>query len=410
MKVLFVTSRYQYGDPARGEAYEHQNFLPALRRLGHEVQVFDHRLRSQYADFIALNRALLEKVEAWRPQAVLFVQGLYEVWSETWEILRSSGIAAAVNWATDDSWKYPQASRFLAPHFDAFVTTAPERASDYARDGYHRVLVSQWAADATRLQYPLPSMECQYDVSFIGQRYGRRPGFIRALERAGIRVECFGHGWPRGSVSGESIAPLMRQSRISLNFSGQGYASRFLPQRRQVKARVFEVPGAGGFLLSEWAPGIDGYYRLGEEIDVFRTEEELVSKVQYYLRNPEVRDACARRASERTVQEHTYDARMRELLEFTVAQHAQMPPGTGQIDWASFGKAASRHTVSPFLRFLRASLTGAARPFAGKKRAPRAARRFLFELSWRFAGSGTFSASGLPGRLFYHESNTLLKR
>jgi spore maturation protein CgeB len=410
MKILFVTSRYQYGDPARGEAYEHQNFLPALLRLGHDVQVFDHALRSQYTDFIALNRALLEKVETWRPQAILFVQYLYEIWTETWDILRSSGIAATANWATDDSWKYPQASRFLAPHLDAFVTTARERASDYARDGYDRVLVSQWAADAARLQAPLPSAECQYDVSFIGQRYGQRPVFIRALERAGIRVACFGHGWPRGSVAGENIAPLMRQSRISLNFSGQGYASRFLPQRRQIKARIFEVPGAGGFLLSEWAPAIDRYYRMGEEIDVFRTGEELVAKVQYYLRNPEVRDACARRASERTAQEHTYDARMRELLEFTVARHAQMPAGTGRIDWASFREALSRHTVSPLLRMLRTSLTGAARPFVGKKRAPRAARRFLFELSWRFLGQGTYAANGLPGRLFYHESNTLLKR
>jgi spore maturation protein CgeB len=247
-------------------------------------------------------------------------------------------------------------------------------------------------------------------VSFIGQRYGRRPDFIRALERAGIRVECFGHGWPRGSVAGENIAPLMRRSRISLNFSGQGYASRFLPQRRQIKARVFEVPGAGGFLLSEWAPGMDRYYRLGEEIDVFRTKEELVSKVQYYLQNPEIRDACARRACERTAMEHTYDARLRELLEFTVGQRAQMPSGTGQIDWIRFGEAASRHTVSPFLRMLRTALTGAARPFVGKKRAPRAARRFLFELSWRFAGRGTYSANGLPGRLFYHEPNALLKR
>jgi spore maturation protein CgeB len=404
MKILFVTSRYHYADPARGEAYEHQNFLPALRRLGHDVEVFDHLLRSEYANFIDLNRALLEKVETWRPQVILFVQRLYEVWTETWDILRRSGMAATANWATDDSWKYPQASRFLAPHLDAFVTTAAERVPDYARDGCDRVLASQWAADAARFQHPLPAAECQYDVSFVGQCYGRRPALIRALERAGIRVDCFGHGWPRGSVTGVSIAPLMRQSRISLNFSGQGYAARFLPQHRQIKARVFEVPGAGGFLLSEWAPGIERYYRLGEEIDVFRNEQELVAKVQYYLRSPEIRDACARRAHERTVREHTYDARMRELLEFTVAQHAHMPTGTGQIDWEAFERAAARHAAGSSLRLLRAFLNQTARLLVGGKRASRAARRLLFELSWRCMGGITYSARGLPGRLYYPES------
>ena len=44
------------------------------------------------------------------------------------------------------------------------------------------------------------------------------------------------------------IPEIMRQSVISLNFSN----SR---QGRQIKARTFEVPGAGGFLMTETAPG-----------------------------------------------------------------------------------------------------------------------------------------------------------
>jgi len=34
----------------------------------------------------------------------------------------------------------------------------------------------------------------------------------------------------------------------------------------------------------------------------------------------------------------------------------------------------------------------------------RAARRLLFEISWRLGGRRTYSAAGLPGRLFYRES------
>ncbi len=119
MRILFITGRYGYGDPKRGDGYEYQNFLPALRRLGHEVDILESLLRSEYMDFVELNRAVLNKVESWKPDLVLYGQVHYEVWTETWDIIRKSGIAATINWASDDSWKYSQASRFIAKHFDA---------------------------------------------------------------------------------------------------------------------------------------------------------------------------------------------------------------------------------------------------------------------------------------------------
>jgi spore maturation protein CgeB len=42
--------------------------------------------------------------------------------------------------------------------------------------------------------------------------------------------------------------------------------------------------------------------------------------------------------------------------------------------------------------------------FWGKQRGPRAARRLVFELSWRVFGSYTYRAVGWPGRMFYKDS------
>jgi spore maturation protein CgeB len=36
----------------------------------------------------------------------------------------------------------------------------------------------------------------------------------------------------------------------------------------------------------------------------------------------------------------------------------------------------------------------------GKKKGPRAARRLVYEISWRIFREKTYSASGLPGRMF----------
>lgn len=37
----------------------------------------------------------------------------------------------------------------------------------------------------------------------------------------------------------------------------------------------------------------------------------------------------------------------------------------------------------------------------GPVRGSRAARRLVFELSWRLNGTNTYSAAGIPGRMFY---------
>jgi spore maturation protein CgeB len=105
MNILCVFGEHAYGDPARGEAYEYVNFLPALRRLGHRVSFFESFSREPYADFKVLNRALLQRVEETSPDVVFCVLMQYEVWIETMRLIRKSG-PLLVNWSTDDSWKY----------------------------------------------------------------------------------------------------------------------------------------------------------------------------------------------------------------------------------------------------------------------------------------------------------------
>src|SRR6187401_2541085 len=123
MKVLCVLSRYAYSDPRRGENYDHAHFVPAWRELGHTVEVFDSGDRESYAGFAELNAALLRKIASFRPDIIFTVLMHYEVWLETLDLIRSNTSARIVNWGTDDSWKFVQASRYFARHVDLHVTT-----------------------------------------------------------------------------------------------------------------------------------------------------------------------------------------------------------------------------------------------------------------------------------------------
>ena len=411
MRILCVFGQHNYGDRRRGEGYEYANFLPALRRLGHEVLFLESWDRSKYSDFAALNRRLLEVVEAERPDVVFTVMFTYEIWLETWELLREAGIAATVNWATDDSWKYRCSSRFLAPVFHAFTTTYRSALKRYEKDGIGNVILTQWAANAEALRRPLPAASCKYPVSFIGTAHGERPRWMRELGRRGIDIACFGQGWPAGPLAGPEISQIIRSSVISLNFANatrvwEGYR---IVHTHQIKARTFEVPGAGGFLLTQRAGDLERYYVPDREIAVFTGVDELATKIRHFLAHPSERDAIADAGFERTRRDHLYDARLREVLDFTLGRRERVTADEGtrtqtDINWEAFERAIERYRHKGMLAPVRALLTAPCSLVWGPTRGARAARRILFELSWRIAGRHTYSAAGWPGRLFYEVS------
>ena len=401
MNILCVFGEHAYGDPARGEGYEYVNFLPSLRRLGHRVSFFESFSREPYADFVDMNRALLKKVEETSPDVVFCVLMQYEVWIETMRLIRKSG-PLLVNWSTDDSWKYPMFSRLIGTEWDLSVTTYPNAVGWYARDGIGSVCLSQWAANVETLSQPLPAAACRYPVSFVGAAYGNRPAMVDALRREGIDVACFGHGWPGGPVEAKQISEIVRSSRISLNFSEGSQKGFEDTGGHQIKARVFEVPGYGGCLLTEQAPDLERYFHVGEEILTFEGRDELVGAVKSLLADSDRRDSIARRGFERVSREHTYDRRFDELLGVLIRQSALRP--RKPIDWREFEAAARRHTVGPILMTVRSVIVMWAKLIWGAHRGPRAARRIAFELSWRFFGSHTYTAAGWPGRMFYKES------
>ena len=397
MRILCVFGQHNYGDVARGEGVEYTHFLPALRALGHETLFFESFDRAGHPDFASLNRALLSQIEAVRPEVVFTVLMMAEVWLESIALMRQAG-CRVINWSTDDSWKYREFSRLIAPDFDLYATTCADALKWYARDGIVNLHATQWAASSGWLMAPQPARECRYPVSFVGSAYGTRAARIAALREAGIAVECFGYGWPNGPVAAENIPLIARDSVVSLNFSEAGHGGG-----RQIKARVFEVPAAGGMLLTEKAPHLDEYFLPGKEVLQFGSDSELIGQARALLADPVWRDMLAQAGHARARQQHTYESRLRSLLT-KLQEIAPVISGPKLIGWNEFEKLEHRHTPGFGLRLLRSLLAVPCLLIWGRHRGHRAARRILFEACWRLSGRHTYTSVGLPGRLFYRES------
>lgn len=406
MRILCVLSKFAYGKQERGENYDYVHFLPALERMGHKISFFDSGDRSSYGDFSELNAALLTHIDRFRPDVIFCVLMHYEIWLETLDLIRANSPAAIVNWGTDDSWKFTQASRFFAAHVDLHVTTSHMAESAALSRGLTNVMLSQWAASSGDLTEPRAAKDCQYEVSFVGNLYGYRHAWISELRDNGIEVATFGHGSEGGVIEAHKIPDIYNSSLISINFSGAGDGGLkgLGSAARQIKARTFEVPGSGGFLLTESAPDLERYFVAGTEIAVFGTPAELIAKVKYFRDHPVERDRIACAGHRRTLEQHTYERRFAEILVRLRPVLEGRRNRTWTISVRDLAAQVAQHRAGWATAWLREFLVTSFSLLFGKARGVRAARRFLYEMSWRMCGEMTYRARGLPGRLFYGES------
>jgi len=150
--------------------------------------------------------------------------------------------------------------------------------------------------------YKPDDLPFEYDVSFVGQKYGWRPRFIKKLRRYGINVTTFGTGWENGPLSVEEMIKLYSKSRINLGFS----EVRFSRKLMCLKGRDFEVPMSGGLYLTQDNPELSLVYEVGKEIVTYKDGKDYAEKIKWLLADHKKADSIRKAAREKALKEHTW--------------------------------------------------------------------------------------------------------
>jgi hypothetical protein len=79
--------------------------------------------------------------------------------------------------------------------------------------------------------------------------------------------------------------------------------------------RLFEATGTGSLVITDHKKNISELFTPGREIITYKSHKECIEKIRYFLRHEEERKRIARAGQARTLKEHTYLIRMKELLE-----------------------------------------------------------------------------------------------
>jgi len=161
------------------------------------------------------------------------------------------------------------------------------------------------------------------DVSFIGDmsspRFGREEK-INFLKKNNIDIKIFGRGSAAGQIKIESMVEVFNSSKINLNFTGINKKNSFCRpknidyQMKQIKGRIAEIALCGGFVLTEYAPGIEKYFEPENEIEVFYTEDEMLEKIKYFLAHGAERQKIADRAYNRALRDYETGCAIPRLL------------------------------------------------------------------------------------------------
>jgi len=341
-KILYVGDLW-YGSTALMR-------LEALRRIGHPVTGIDSSVNKlnrvsfflmrvfnkffrRLPDFIGVNKQIRVATRGQVFEILWIDKGLSISPKTLIDLKLINDQLKLIHYSPDDMLNPQNQTKYYLrsiPLFDLMVTTKSYNVAELSLLGAKQVFFSQNAYD------PETHQPTELDNAWMNQ-YGASVGFIGGYEKDradhivhlvenGIAVTVYGNGWisfinryvnlrvVTGDFYGLDYVKIICSIRINLSFLRK--VNRDLQTQRSI-----EIPACGAFMLAERTQEHQRLFVEGEEADYFSSKLELVTKVNYYLSNPQEVDRIRKNGLRRCVEsDYSYDARMGEIVDYADQQ------------------------------------------------------------------------------------------
>lgn len=216
----------------------------------------------------------------------------------------------------DDDRDFDSFSRFVVLFVDYALVVQYNYLPQYDKEGSGSKVFPVHVADSDLFK-PLP-VEKKQDVVFIGKPNSDRIKWLRFLVENGINLKIYGYNWSDysefkqfycGVAKNDELIRIINEARINLSFSRSDAGVL------HYKGRVFEVAECKAFQLVEYFDGYLNFFRNNDEIVMFKDEQDLLKKINYYLAHSVETEKIASNAYEKVIK--NYDLKL-ELKRFFV--------------------------------------------------------------------------------------------
>jgi hypothetical protein len=144
---------------------------------------------------------------------------------------------------------------------------------------------------------PDPTVQRVNDVGFCGSLIGNRESWLNLISsKFNLKKDIF--------VIGNDMVRALSSYKIAFNINIGD----------DINFRTFEATGAGSLLLTNYTPNLEKLFKIGEEIIVYESDEDLMKKIKFLLDNDDLRLSISENGMKRSVENHSYDSRSKQLI------------------------------------------------------------------------------------------------
>jgi spore maturation protein CgeB len=318
----------------------HKNMTPlgfecerALKALGHTVLRMDvdpqppwwgwgRRGRDTGED---RNRVLLDHVRRLKPDLLFVVIG-YNYLPETLEEIKRTHGVKIVGWWVENPDNHQVLYPSL-PWYDHLFSFSKKVASEITQSGSGLCHFVNYGTDP-ELYHPMRTggwSRFRYgsDLSFLGKFKERRRDYLAAI--ADMDLGIWGPLWKKELKGARH--PLLSRIRGTRLFDRKA-ALLFSATKVNVNVnswdtqsgpnlRVFDVLACRSCLLTEYVEELEELFSIGEEVDTFRSGDELRDKARFYLRNEAVREKMGARGYDKVVSTYKMSDCIQRILKIS---------------------------------------------------------------------------------------------
>jgi len=311
-----------------------EDWIPPFKRFFEEVIVFDpqanwYRYGKEY-----VNEKLLSMISEKKPEFVLLylLNDVFYI-DTVRKIKEISPETKIINFFGDDDAQYDSLSIYTVLFSDFNLVAQSKFIKDYIKAGVKNVFFTTGLGlEFSRTE----RVSKKYDVTFIGTPRGKyRSEPIKYLMDHGVNIKLFGFGWndyPEfkeiygGPLGKKEMVDVVKQSKINLSLTKDHSG---IPH---FKGRVCEMGSYKEFLLVEKSPAFSELFKEGKEIVSFSDYEDLLKKVNYYLKNEPAREKIAEATYDKILNNYHFGVELNNILNEVYKQRNTYPKYLPKID------------------------------------------------------------------------------
>jgi hypothetical protein len=354
MEILYFFPEYK----SNMGQWQKSHIINELQNHGHNIHLFNPLL---FPTFEKANNELVNYIKNKKINFDLLINSLGsdKLFPDTVTTIKQMGIRTLL--ICFDNLHAPFMHKAVAPYFDLVWLTSKETREMFKRWGCNIVFMP-YAANP-KMFFPRYNIEIP-KVGFIGIPYGSRITKINKLINNQINCQIYSQSLSKNnkfeiesskyfhllksainlirfnigrkvifgaikskyfyhnnrslsksqylelypSVSFEEMNYLYSNFAISLGITELRNTNALKRPIHKLHLRTFEIPMCGGLQCTSYTEELAEYFEDGKEIILYKSEEEFISKVRFYLKpeNKTLRDNMKIMARKRAENEHTW--------------------------------------------------------------------------------------------------------